>query len=113
MAENNNEYMLIDAGNNNDGDGLVNYLKRLGVEILDARLISYTELIELGCSIDVGSCKDTVYSWVYSTSYWTGNAYDANNFIFVRTNNTFNYNSSTSKMSFGIRPVIEIDIIHF
>ena len=34
LIECNDEYMLIDAGNNNDGDGLVNYLKRLGVSKL-------------------------------------------------------------------------------
>ena len=34
LIECNDEYMLIDAGNNNDGEGLVNYLKRLGVSKL-------------------------------------------------------------------------------
>ena len=33
LIECNDEYMLIDAGNNSDGEGLVNYLKRLGVSI--------------------------------------------------------------------------------
>ena len=32
LIQNNNENMLIDAGNNEDGDKIVKYLKELGVE---------------------------------------------------------------------------------
>ena len=32
LIEENNEYMLIDAGNNEDGPKLVNYFKSLGIE---------------------------------------------------------------------------------
>ena len=35
LIENNNKYMLIDAGNNEDGEKLVTYFKRLGITKFD------------------------------------------------------------------------------
>ena len=48
------------------------YLKNtLGKTSIDARLITYEELISLGCSVSY--CKSAP-SWVYSTWYWTASA---------------------------------------
>ena len=49
------------------------YLKSINVYVDKARVISYEELIELGCSDSSSSCADAP-SWVYSTSYWVGSA---------------------------------------
>ena len=56
-----------------------NYLKNtLGKTSVDARLITFEELIGLGCNRNNYSCKSAP-SWVYNTSYWTASAsnYDA------------------------------------
>ena len=61
------------------------YLESIGVITDDVRLIKFNELTELGCSKEENSCSNAP-SWVYSTSYWTGDA------------------------TFGIRPVIVANI---
>ena len=53
------------------------YLSNLGVILDDVRLISYDELIELGCENEIaednwGRYCTNAPSWVTSTSYWTG-----------------------------------------
>ena len=55
------------------------YLESQGVNIVEARLISYDELYELGCR--GVSCADTL-PWIHSTSYWTGSAYN-NSFMYA------------------------------
>ncbi len=50
------------------------YLKNeLGKTSVDARLITYEELIDLGCSWNNKSCQSAP-SFVYSTEYWTSAA---------------------------------------
>lgn len=81
-----------------------NYLEKLGILILDARLISYEELKTLGCS---SSCKNT-FSWVYSTNYWSGSANWGYGLYVVTIEggfNTVDYNRNEDR---GVRPVIEI-----
>ena len=55
------------------------YLKNtLGKTSVDARLITYEELIGLGCNKSEKTCKSAP-AWVYSTGYWTTSANNNNN----------------------------------
>ena len=81
------------------------YLKNtLGKASVDARLITYEELINLGCVL--GSCKNAP-SWVYATKYWIASAYDSYCGLVVgyRTD-TFVTNGFNAVS--GLRPVITI-----
>ena len=49
------------------------YLESLNVNIEEARLISWDELVQLGCPDNGGFCYDAP-KWVYSSSYWTGSS---------------------------------------
>ena len=84
-----------------------NYLASFGVTINDARLISYEELLALGCTTSwrCGSAP----SWVYSTSYWTGSSHYAGAYSIHKVL-TGGYFSGSFSLSFpgGVRPVIVI-----
>ena len=80
------------------------YLKNtLGKTSIDARLITYEELISLGCS---GSNCRTAQSWVYSTDYWTASAYSTS-VRDVRSNGSVG-NGPVDSDNYGLRPVIII-----
>ena len=82
------------------------YLKNtLGKTSIDARLITYEELISLGCSGN--SCKSAP-SWVYSTSYWTASANRNNSVWYVRWDGLFDGNYYVFSGYSGLRPVITI-----
>ena len=87
------------------------YLGTLGVTPSEARLITYEELINLGCSGDDFSCSGA-QSFVYSASYWTGSAYDSN-YVYVVEGETFRHYNPGSDDSMGVRPVIEIPLSEF
>ena len=61
LINSNNHYMLIDAGNNEDGEKLVNYLKSLGVSKLDYVILTHAHEDHVGGmdniirSFDIGS----------------------------------------------------------
>lgn len=85
------------------------YLKStLGKASVDARLITYNELISLGCSRnDYGYYCAT--SWVYSTRYWTASACTNTRVWIVNQDGylgdvTYNY-----PLYYGLRPVITIN----
>ena len=81
------------------------YLSTLGVTPSEARLITYEELTNLGCS---GSSCSSAPSWVYATSYWSGSATSSNYVWGVFSNGYFsNFRYSTDD-DFGCRPVITI-----
>ena len=84
------------------------YLKNtLGKTSVDARLITYEEIIGLGCNRNNGSCKSAP-SWVYSINYWTASAYN-NHFVgFVYSNGNFSCSSFDNSSRYGLRPVITI-----
>lgn len=89
----------------------VSYIhNEIGKESATGRLITYNELIKLGCDYSTDKSCSNAPSWVYSTNYWTGTAgfkyaiYDVN-----VTNARFKYDYFTTASSFGIRPVIVID----
>ena len=87
------------------------YLKNtLGKTSVDARLITYDELISLGCtgfeSTD-SSCKSAP-SWVYSTGYWTASALSENFVWVVGLDGSFELNYFDFSGPYGLRPVITI-----
>ena len=82
------------------------YLRTLDVTPAEVRLISYEELKGLGCS-DGGSCSGAP-SWVYTTSYWSGSAYD-DTFMYVVYSNAYFGSSYDGFDNYaGVRPVITI-----
>ena len=93
------------------------YLKENGVSSASATLISPEQLKTLGCDdtkwtcgpdLGKGALETPAPEWVYSTSYWTGSAYDANYVLNVRPNGNFIADFSYISSSFGVRPVITI-----
>ena len=81
------------------------YLSNLEVIPNEARLITYEELINLGCT---GSSCSSAASWVYATSYWTGSVSSSSNVWRVYSNGSFSSNDFTFNYSNGCRPVIVI-----
>ena len=53
LLENSGKYMLIDAGNNADGENIVNYLKNLGVKKLDYLIATHAHEDHIGGMDDV------------------------------------------------------------
>ena len=83
------------------------HLLEQGATINSARLISYEELVSLGCDVTNKTCSSAP-SWVYSSSYWTGSASDNSNLYYARTNMMFDARLYNFSCYFGVRPVIEI-----
>ena len=84
------------------------YLKNtLGKTSVDARLITYEELISLGCSEDYYSCTSAP-AWVYSVNYWTASANDWDNVRFVGSDGYFDGTAFNDSGNYGLRPVITI-----
>ena len=82
------------------------YLKNtLGKTSVDVRLITFEELIGLGCSGN--SCKSAP-SWVYSTWYWTASAADYHLVWRVHSSGYFDSYYFINLGYFGLRPVITI-----
>ena len=75
------------------------------------RLITYDELIDLGCDKNNMVCKpsDENKKWIYSTTYWTGFT-DVYGSIFIVSNNgSQNFVRIKFDSAFpGLRPAIEI-----
>ena len=83
------------------------YATRLGVSIIEARLLKYSEAVELGCSEQTHSCSNAP-SFVTGTTYWLGNAADDNSIWNISYQKYFDYGSRTIYFAMGIRPVIVI-----
>ena len=90
------------------------YLETFGLVVDEARLIKYNELLGLGCSD--WNCKNAP-NWLYSTSYWTGEAYDDMGRLLV----VYKCGESQHIIDFlyniidsvGVRPVITISKDYF
>ena len=55
------------------------------------------------------SCSNSSYSWVYTTSYWTGTSASIPPFIYcVYSSGSFTTNTFASGLHHGVRPVITI-----
>ena len=88
------------------------YLKNtLGKTSVDARLITFEELIDLGCNSNKYSCKSAP-SWVYDRTYWTASANNNNLVWFVYSSGDFvgyfDGDIFGNSGRFGLRPVITI-----
>lgn len=85
------------------------YLKStLGKASVDARLITYNELISLGCSRnDYGYYCAT--SWVYSTRYWTASACTNTRLWIVNQDGYLGDVAYNYPLYYGLRPVITIN----
>ena len=84
------------------------YLKNtLGKTSIEAKLMTYEDLISLGCTENDDSCKSAP-SWVYSTNYWTASAYDNNNVWHVLSYDDFTGSYFDLPGILGLRPVITI-----
>ena len=84
------------------------YLKNtLGKTSVDARLITYEELIGLGCNRNNYSCNSAP-SWVYSTDYLSASAVGGSSVWHVGSSGSFSINVFDSSSNYGLRPVITI-----
>jgi len=99
-------------------EGYVNDYKteliKLGAkETIQARLITHDELTNentFNCS-EYRTCPDT-YSWVYTTSYWSGSPYDGSDVSvwYVISSGYFRSVHYSSGLDVGVRPVIIISL---
>ena len=94
--------------------GYVNNYKNLlenkfNIEITEARLITVDELTDsntFNCE-KKGYC-DSIYSWIYLTSYWTMSAVDSELLWIMRYYGALGDNRYGDYTYFGVRPVIVI-----
>ncbi len=86
------------------------------VEIVEARPIKTEELTSsetFGCSLDY-YCRPAKYPWIYSTSYWTGTAYDSTKVWYITAGyGMLGNDSAINKGTMGVRPVIVISKDYF
>jgi len=84
------------------------YLKNtLGKTSIDAGLITYDELIGLGCNESEETCKSAP-SWVYDREYWAASANNRNRVYIVASDGLFGSEGVDSQGVIGLRPVITI-----
>lgn len=83
-----------------------NHLTNNNVAVNEIRLLSYDELKTLGYSGNYAN----VPSWVYSSSYWLGSALDDNKLYAVSMHPGLSERDCTYDHSYGVRPVIEMNI---
>ena len=84
------------------------YLRNtLGKTSIEAKLMTYEELTDLGCNGDTSYCTSAP-SWVYSTNYWTASASDNGSVWHVLSYDDFSIGYLDMTGIFGLRPVITI-----
>ena len=96
-------------------EGYVNAYKEIlegeeyGIDVVEARLITKDELEseDIGCDSSNYTCNDAP-SWIYSTTYWSGSAFDDYNVWYVNSYGTFLFYSYDNDSGGGVRPVIII-----
>ena len=93
-------------------DNYVTYLNNQGVSVT-GRLISYEELVALGCDDSLGYCDSshgaTAPNWVSSTSYWVGSAASYDYVRTVHSFGDFSSNQYNNNYDNGVRPVIILE----
>lgn len=93
-------------------DNYVSYLNDQGANVT-GRLISYEELVSLGCSDAIGYCDTshgaTAPAWVNSTSYWIGSAASYDYARVVHFFGDFSSNYYTNDYDNGVRPLIILE----
>ena len=95
-------------------EGYVNNYKTIlendyDVDIVEARLITYDELVDSNtfACVEYDYCSDK-YSWIYSTTYWSGAAYDTDFVWSVNSDGRFLNEYCINDDFIGVRPVIII-----
>lgn len=81
-----------------------------GVCIIDARLLTYQEAKNLGCSGD--SCASAP-NWLGSRAYWLGSANTNDNLWRINTNSGFGDYGYNRSYGYGVRPVIVVSTADF
>ena len=90
------------------------YLEKLGLNMLNERLITFDELIALGCQYNTttstGTCNSVSQEkqFINTNSYWTATAAGRDGVKIVRNGSIYN-NAIVSNTYNGVRPVIEIN----
>ena len=100
-------------------EGYVNNYKTIleedyGVDVVEARLITKDELTdsEIFACVEHDMCSST-YPWIYSTSYWSGSAFNAYDVWRVLSDGYFVDTYYNIDNGFGVRPVIVISKDYF
>ena len=88
-------------------DNYKEYLVVLGVNILDARLITKEELENLGCFALTNSCISAP-TWLFNTTFWSGTPFLSYGVWVVTSNGEFYDGHYSNNDSRGVRPVITI-----
>ena len=85
------------------------------MDVVEARLITKDELTseEIGCSTGDYTCTGSAYPWIYSTSYWSGSAFNTNYVWYVDSNGDFGDSNFSNVFLSGVRPVIIISKSNF
>lgn len=95
-------------------DNYESYLESFGLSIIESRIMNVGELVSLGCSSPTvssgsGTCSSSVYSWVYSTSYWTNGYVGTSGYVkSVSSDGTYTSSYYSDINRYGVRPVIVI-----
>lgn len=82
------------------------YLEGLGISVNQVRLISYEELINLGCKTQGQTCISYAPEWVYDRSYFSGTAASDEEVYIIFSDGRFIRNEAYTLN--GVRPVVEI-----
>ena len=88
------------------------YLETKNVSIAAIKLISYEFLTSMGCNGEKRTCSGAP-NWLYSSSYWTGSAYDTELLWYIFSNGSFGGSRYSNSGGNGVRPVIDIPVSEF
>lgn len=116
LSQNINEDNYIYNMNATAYEYLNNYKNKLeenDILIEEIRLIKYDELVKLGCPSEGGQCKNQAPEWIYTTSYWAGNAYDSEYVWHILSSGKFYRVKYSTDYGYGIRPVIKMSLVDF
>ena len=83
-----------------------NYLKRIGADVLEARVPTYQEAINIGC-VPGKDCKSAP-SWFYATTFWLGSAYNNSIMYRISTDCYINWDTKYYDYARGVRPIIVV-----
>lgn len=87
-------------------DDYVDYLNNNGVSVT-GRLISYEEIVSLGCDYQTSCPLD----WIDNISYWTGTASEHYNIYVIKSQNGWlQDDDAVDNLGYGVRPVIILEI---
>jgi len=110
-------YIYRDSGNNDTDNNLYSYVNNykdylvndVGIDVVDARLMSYEEAIGTGCKSDdesnnVNSCP----AWVSNQYYWLGSVFDDDR-VWLVNPDASNLGNMCYANSHGFRPLVIVE----